>query len=320
MINVNLINHEDWRNCTEDSLATIMAYIKKEYILLFKDAWYFNYIRPSEKQGIDKIGPYLNFDGRVIANFEALSRYHGVRYNYHAANENINMYLIIKSELQLNKPVAIDIDGFVCPWLTSFQKVHIDHGIVISEMDFINKTFVCVDSFYQKNKVILPFEYFDKGVLGLYLYELTNADKYIWYEILENILLNYEKYKSIDKLIDFKNDFEIYFDFSKEIAGYSSYEVSPFYNGIDRYRQTRKKVAKVLEYIGNDIGLPIVNRLSYEMLEVYSCWNILHKYLMKTYFSEKYSETKTKVLNYINNIINTEKIFHEKLRETLTIL
>ncbi|MEK4477158.1 hypothetical protein NSQ91_28450 [Paenibacillus sp. FSL R7-0048] len=319
LIPVSLIDHDDARNCTEESLATIASFLGKDHMLMYKDAWHFAYVTHDLGAGPYMFGPLLKHDEKIGHNLEYLAQYHGIRFHYLKKSTEPDISGFVMDELKDSRPVALDIDGFWCPWIAEYQTKHIDHGIVISGVDRSRCSFICTDSFYGKNGVTLPFNHLDNGLLGVYRYELTSSQIYRYEQIGADILANYEKYGSLESLEEFTADFGRYFDFATEIEGVPGYDVSLFYINFDRYRKNRNKMSKLLAFIAHRSQSEKIHGLSTDMHEIYRSWDIFHKYMLKLYLSGKFDGVKEKVIRYLNDILVKETQFYEKLKHANTL-
>ncbi len=59
-----------------------------------------------------------------------------------------DMHLIISKEL-MSCPVGLTADPYDCHWSPLFKKVHFSHLLLIADIDYVNKCYVCVDIYYQ---------------------------------------------------------------------------------------------------------------------------------------------------------------------------
>jgi hypothetical protein len=309
------IDHDEGRNCTEEALVTVASYLGKEYMLMFKDAWYFAYHSPYPTTGPFPIGQALGLDSARESSLHNLAKYHGLCFCYTGRDAGPDLQDAILQELKCCKPVSIDIDGYWCPWTPDYQARHIDHGIVVSGIDAAERCYICTDSFYGVNRADLPFDHFERGVLGIYTYETSSAEEYPYVRICRDMLDNYRKYESDSCLTQFAADFATYFDFQEEIAREVNYVASPFYLHFDRYRKGRKLASGLLHFTSAKCRSASQQRLAVEMHEIFKCWDLFHKYLLKCYLANRFDGAKAKLMRFLEELIEKETRFCDKLKE-----
>lgn len=60
--------------------------------------------------------------------------------------------IIVKHLKEKHARIVMGIDAFYCPWVHSFLRFHVDHFFMIKSVDLVNKKFICIDWFVDKNK------------------------------------------------------------------------------------------------------------------------------------------------------------------------
>lgn len=313
---VQLIQHDEGFNCTEEAIRTLGNWLGREVMLMYSTCWCFEYYPDLvNTQKTVKLAPSIHFDVGKSADYNLLRQYHGIDIKLNSDNPEIMVKRIIK-ELNINRPVILDIDGFWCPWLHTYQKGHVDHGVLLTEWSVETQTFTCVDSFYGQNNVSLTFDQMILGAINCYTYTIKPKSKSLPVEDwIRRMTTSFETSLALNALKCFRQDIEERFDFAYEARGEPVYEKSTFYIRIDRYRRSRKKLATVLEYLSENGGGILLAALVTEAINLFKSWDTMHKLFLKVFLSKRYSTPKDLFLEEITKIINLEELLYNSLVE-----
>ncbi|EFM11969.1 hypothetical protein PaecuDRAFT_1577 [Paenibacillus curdlanolyticus YK9] len=317
MITVPSIPHDEAFNCTEEALRTLAAWLERNVMLMYASCWRFEYTASSAAPHLPKIGDRLQFDLPSSANYQLLRDHHGIDVLiYSEAPEQLAGRIV--SQLKLGKPVALDIDGYWCPWITAYRKGHIDHGVCITGWSEEDASFIGVDSYYGQSEITLPHDHLLQGALNCYTYELqqpsTSFTAKAW---LSRIAGEFHASGTLDALRRFGEELAHSFNFARESEGEPVYEQSRFYLQFDRYRRSRRKLAKVLAYLAHEVEgeVPALIRPALEAEQLFKHWNAMHKLFLKLFLSGRFDSPRTMLISEWNEIVRQEEEIYHMLAE-----
>ncbi|MDR3046760.1 MAG: hypothetical protein LBU51_03975 [Bacteroidales bacterium] len=69
---------------------------------------------------------------------------YGIALVFHDINESVDLFEIIRILLN-DSPVGITIDPYYCYWSPFYQKAHYSHMILIADIDYCDKKYICFD-------------------------------------------------------------------------------------------------------------------------------------------------------------------------------
>ena len=313
-MNIQIINHSDGFSCQDEALIILLTWLRKEYILIYGKSWFFYY----DCHGIDKVlSNKMAHDVRQSIDLNLMKKYYGVSMAEIKKECDKDFVSNIKFQLNLGHPVMILLKDTDCTWINkkSNPEAAVEHSIIINDYNKTEDSFICTDSFYSKNNIVLPNLNLEKSLIAYYTYDLVEYDKnYKWDSILTNLIMNYIKINSIYNLRMFYEELR-YYNIQTEIEEKGSYEQTQFYLWFDRYRMNRKKLELILsEAQRNCIDLEIKDTIEYSKSN-YIIWCNIHRLFLKMAFMSGSSTDKIKnnIFEYLKQIITME----EKILESM---
>lgn len=309
-------------NCLEDIIISLARWKKREYILMFANAWNFGYCSPHEGKTLAERLSTSRQGMKYISKQYLLQKYLGIKMVEHDVQNPHEALNIIKDVLGKGLPVAIYINAFWCNWNTAFLKYDIVHFCLATDIN--ENEIICMDPYFNLKRVSLPIENYIKGfgrIIEFHFMKQNNDEN--WHEIISDCVE-----KTISG-IDGKSDFNNMRLFSQEIietdnlknefSRYDSIEGSTLLLCINSIGLCRKNNARVFYYLEDKYKVNQLGIYAKKLDKAYSQWmslkNLFIKYKMLNY-SPKFL---SKIYQQINNVADYEESLAREIMEYLMI-
>lgn len=309
---INITPIKDRRNnCAEDILASIAAWLGRDYQLMFSSSLNFNY-----KNNLATIG-----EGIVIEQsqkYELLEEYHGINVNI-VRGESKKIINIIISELNRNKPVGVAIDSFFCPWDNNYKIEHnLHHCLIVG----YNKDFIVTDPFYKKQNVILPIENFNNGCnfyCATYSIkkEINKKDEEYYNDVLKKCLDIYLRNDPFAKMRELANDILTRLDFRTELGVENNIWESHIVQNLGKLATSRNEFDAFLNYVFDKSNFNNYKDLCEKFSNLGLNWGSVQGKVAKM-FIKKDIEYATSISNSILEVSNREEEAINRLYEFFT--
>lgn len=230
VFNMEIVKSEEMA-CNESTFATVVAWKKRRYEIMYAKAWSFNYL----DEGVNFFEEENNTSGRIGDRIfvdqtsmpELLAKYAGIMINEYEVDDPQVIFNIVKEELNRGMPVFSLFDQYYLPWVSEEEKTLLRQrgALLIIGIDEENSELYCLDVHGTKTKEKLPIKNFLKGCASERKQLITFQDmgcenlNFNWPEIfltaLENI--NMKKTQSaFDEMRALADDIEQLLDFNLE--------------------------------------------------------------------------------------------------------
>ena len=178
-------------HCYDCIFYSLLKYYNHDYKAYALKYFYTDYIVPAEGLGnVLTRGKYYNHHRYIFQNV----------YNISITSINIEDPLIIVETIcSLSKEyqVIIDIDPYYCYWTTFYNRSHINHAILILDIDYLNNEFICFDVYFNSVGYIkLSFETVKRHCKELYKCNFKTENELIIDSLLRTV------YNSTDSFED----------------------------------------------------------------------------------------------------------------------
>ncbi len=302
--------HSDFANCTEECMISVANYFKRNYILMYSQAWGFSFV-----EGIDQssdLGYSLDADRGVI--HELLRLYHGfqITINNEALAEQVKENII--SELDNNKPVGILMDTYYYSWDPN-RNQHGSHCFLITGVDTQKELFYCTDPFFQKKDAILDFKDFIDGYLGVHFtVNLVNEEiaDYSWKNIINNTInklsgRDRQGESIFENMLKYADYLEKNICLKNETSGEARIIDMPFYVKLQDISRGRKQYALFIEEIASRHNISGLFEIAKKLKHASTKWDVVRGIMVKAVLSSDESIVKEKLSPKIREIANIEK-------------
>lgn len=310
-INIKPINYS-FSNCFEAILANIAVWDKRNYELMYINEWNFKF--NLLKEGVaNRLGNSLNSFCDIR---NTLYFYHGIKFTQYECLDFANLIDIINQQL-LSKPITVRMDTFYCPWDKSYRKHHnVNHIFFINGIDNDRRTIFCTDPFYLIQDEKISFEDFAKGYnnqYGIFEFEDDNSKSMDGGRLIENILISLINNKTFEKIRFFAKELKKIKSLSNELEGFQEAWQAPLYYNIAGIANSRKRIPVLIVFIANNYNCKELISCSDELYSISLKWNSLKDLILKMFILDNISETKSRIVNNLEDIANREEEIAKKL-------
>lgn len=272
--------HDGAFHCEQDLAVTIAAWQGIHYELMFIESWGFKYFPATGLE--DRYSDRLSAD--MGDEWQNLYLYHGLRVLRHSGKNAAEIMGIIKEELLAERPVAILMDTFWCPWDAGYQREGHDaeHFVLVTGFEEGEGYFSCVDTIYMKYREPLLLEFFFKGQRGICeTFSLTAPPvlEIQWKKIIGNAVKRMET--AFDEMRAFADDLAENFDIHRETAGYPNFIRAKFYRVLLEIARGRKQFSKSLLYFSRNFHLETLAIVAKDLERSGCIWESIRALFMK---------------------------------------
>ena len=328
---------ESYGNCLDDTLVSILEFLKKQYPLLFVEDIGFRF-------DLNKYETTKSLTDSLIIEHgnrkKIVNEYFGIEFKVRTFpnEEHRDFFEALNIEIKNNRPVLLGMAKFrnlkkVYEKITMFdnqRNYFSDHLIIVNGIDFLYKQISICDSFYKIKDLQLSFSDFlpveNASIITLRLknHNLENSEilknsihKYYSYNNNFNIFKNIKNMQNALKTYDpimLKNEFRVEDNVILQ---------APLITKIYEICQSKKKFSSIigLLFLGQDENkvIEIKNDIEYVSVQ----WNIILSMFTKMYYSryksgayknrilkklELIEEIEQNILNRITQLSNKRKI------------
>ena len=203
-------------------------------------------------------------------------------------------------------PIGIFIDLYHCPWLPFFNKAYFSHCLLIVDVDYKNKKFLCFDVYYDKVgyaevDMDIIFQHYE----SYFVFDFEKAEE-VKLEILLNRInrsLNNHDSDTDKKAMDIFNFYTLN---DRKILFPDNLETTEHLVNLMWIAEDKKHFSTALRYIEKRIGTVVFSPI-YELLaNSNNVFSILVSMLIKYAMTGKIKEEKLK--NIIDQILLTDNL------------
>ncbi|HEX9061626.1 MAG TPA: hypothetical protein VF941_15705 [Clostridia bacterium] len=274
-------------HCVESELATISSYYKRNHEMAFLDAWKFGLLRENEShEG--------TLGGRIYTGYVQdwwmwgnLEEYHGIKVLWHEDYENKDIIYIIKSELELMRPVSVMFDSFYLPWAPEHEK-YTNYATLMIIVGIDEKGVYCIDTHNLKRVEFLQLENFLKGrkQYTVFLPMRAEEKEINWREAFgkrAKRLLG-ENGGSFDEMRELARCVDDSLDFAVEIQGKPHPLKVDIIKNIETVGRGRFLFSNTLKYINELYNLNAFAALEESFKNISNVWHLIKYQLIRHYY------------------------------------
>lgn len=300
-------------DCFGDIIASVALWWGRGYKLGYIGSWGFSYEECKSNSRDFVLGKRIGPGSEdLLLNLE---RYHGIKIIRHETKTIEEIFPIAIKELERNRPLGIYLDSFWNPWDQFYQKAHNAHVCLIVGYDEKSMNFNCIDPYFQKEGLYLPFEHFRCGCGPCFTFSIVNDKEHThnWKEIIEGQVKRSQgesnSYNTYYAMKHFADDLSLLTDLKNETRGYDSYEKSPLLLNINRIYFNRMTFSHSLQYLASANKIEALLDASKMMGQYQAKWSVIYYGLIKACYLQNSAELLKRISTYIYEVADKEKEF-----------
>ncbi len=286
--------HTATYNCLEDVLECIATGFKREHIMIYKDAWDFNFFQKS--LGDNKIIGNRVESGEYNA-WNSLAQYHGVRSKCHFTSKRDKQMQVLITELEKKSPVVLWLDGYYVPWTNVFEKLHMKHFIVAVDIDQEKEIIHVVDPYWNKRVNELSFDFFHLSQAKCITFTLEDQPEILWKQVVSErvkAILDRE-YTAFDAMRDFARETRDNLVIADEIRGFETLKYNcPLLMQLAEVFYKRLNYSNILLFLGKHNEVDLLIAAAEKIKEAGERWREYREVLVHV-VEGKEDESKIKV-------------------------
>jgi len=290
-------------NCYDSIFYSLLKYYNFDY-----EAYNLKYIYTDYYDNTIRLIHRGNYSLNILKDF------FGIDLNFINRNQSNNIYDIICNSIN-NNPVGIIIDPYYCHWSPFYKSANYFHMLLIIDIDYYNKKYICFDTHYTELGYIkVDFDVIENNFINYFIIDFKKSSEIRSKLILDKIdnLIN-----NFDYNIDSKKSFILdYFTTSdRKILFQNDIKTSIMLINIMWIAEDKKNSQLLFRYIEKKINYFDFTTI-YELLSIseqkftllksilirYAITNVLKVDSLKSLIDEIY-DTDLHMVNQLENIL-----------------
>lgn len=312
---VKRIEKETSLFCLDDCIATLADYYQCSYEMMYLGGY-----RISIQQGAQDFA--ARYDIWLADRFDNLQKYHGLLIRKCDFNWKHRIIKKIRTELEEGRPVLLLLNPYWCPWDDGFQRYDAVPGhcfIIKGEYD---GGFLCVDPYFEKDDMELPFSLFRKGVQEVYCTEKLTAMEVSdaeYRDLLDDMFRKLSEAAYFDSLRSFIIDMEQNGNIFQSIRAEEDFWISPLIVFLLKVNQSIQNIATVTAYVAERCDSLSLEELGAKLWNTAVKWKQARKLVIKLYFIRRQDESlKARTIERLESIIDDMERSVSGLPEEIT--
>ena len=294
--------------CIECALKTGINYWKINNSLLYAGSFNFEY--QVEERGKNYFGNIISTNKQELGKY---LKYEGLCLRRITCDHYFEIANIISNEIKDERPVAIFIDSYYCPWNEAYHKYHFQHYCLVIGIDKENQQYLCRDTYITGDIVTLPFYELEQGFKECICFEMSEKSEIsgIKMDLFKDIVRYAEKTQNSHKMTDririfgrdiIENINTVY----EEVDYYDNPKFSNLLVELSFISWAREKFADMFEYLkNNDMNDKFYNTLIPLVRSDATYWASLRGLLFKQIILRK-SFNEEEFLGLVDRIAQSE--------------
>jgi hypothetical protein len=302
------IENVDAYNCLLAVVATLAKYYGRDYHMISGSDWKLKYDGSISNK---RIGEQIDIVSHIDVTCRAM-QFHGFFWEMEPFKE-----CYINTDTGCFKdytyPFLVSVDMYYLEWSKAYQNYHFLHYLIISDYNCENKTYTCIDPYFQyanysvpKQDLFLSMDRCGKITLSE-LPKKISAEDYIRV-IREDIMMvnrDNENYTNIKRLAnDVYTKMDIHYEFDEFKH---DLQTVPIMDRIRKVAVFRDAYACMLDYVYEIFNLEYLKKASELLKQSVTLWKIIKGKLLKTYITNSINRDREIFSRMINQIADIEK-------------
>lgn len=318
----NRIEKETGLTCLDDCIATLANYYQCHYEMMYADGF----------EVLSGSGEYYfasSYHIRLVNGPRNLTDYHGMTLQKKDFFTKRKMKREIQNEIKEGRPVLLLFDPFWCPWDWGFQQYSNEEGHCFLVRDVTDSGFICADPYFEKEAEKLPYEFFVKGIRGVYFVTCTgeravSSEEYK--ERLEELFIMCKKGNYFEGLRSLIDDIAYRDDIFNEVKSDELFWRSPLVGILLRINQSIQSISTLVRYVAKQLENKKLLAMGDQIWNLAITWKQARKLIIKLYFMKRQDERlKEKTVEKMRLVVQElesmpeqiQKIFKEQERGEL---
>lgn len=296
-------------NCFDSVIYSLLKYYDFEYEAYNIEYFYTDYYREPFNKNNTAHGI---FRGKTHANI--LKDIYDADLIFGDGNETDRIFETICNIL-IDRPVGITIDPYYCHWSPFYQKSHYGHMILIVDIDYCNKKYICFDVHFKSFGYIeVDFDVIHKNYEQYFIFDFNEVNGIKLESMINKIGFLLDNFD--DNLAIKKTEMINYFAMSDKKALFpDNLETSVPLINLMWIAEDKKHFSIALRYIENKIKKVVFSSI-YELLltsekNFVLLKSILIKYAMTGVLREN------NLITIINRIFDTDALIVEQMNSII---
>lgn len=307
---IKRIENETSLFCLDDCIATLAGYYQCDYEMM--------YIGGSKIEVQETMDEFAkNYNVRVLNRIENLKKYHGLNIKKYDSIFNCLLKKKVRGELEKKKPVLLLLNPFWCPWDDGFQKYDAVPGHAFIIQGIYDKGYICIDPYFEKEHLQLPFNYFYRGLQEIYLteyvpfIEISNLE---YKELLKEMFASMHNNGYFHNMKSLVDDIEQNNNIFKGIRSDEEFWISPLAVLLLKLNQSIQNMAAVTNYVAGKCQIKSIEDLGLKLWNLTIKWKQARKLIIKLYFIKREDEKlKNVIIDRMTSIVNELEVSTEEL-------
>ena len=305
MINMEIkrarrIEQETALFCLDDCIATLAGYYQCDYEMMYIGGFGI-FAKP------DIPGFASRYDLWLLNRFDNLRKYHGLAIEKCDFYWKHSIIKQIRTELEAGRPMLLLQNPYWCPWDDGYQRYDAVPGHCFLIQGECEGGFLCIDPYFEKDQLLLPFSLFKKGVQEVYRTEqiqeaILSPEKSR--ELLENMFKNIFTQGYLGMLNSFVMDMEQAGDLFESVRPEGDFWISPLAVLLLKVNQSIQNISTVTGYVAEICKSVPLKRLGERFWNLAIKWKQARKLVIKLYFMKRQDDKlKAKTIERLASII-----------------
>lgn len=283
--------HHDWRNCREDTIASVASWLQRNHELMYAESWGFSFdMRQWSRTG--KLSSGLSPEsGNMLP---LLAQHHGIGIRIAENLRFQDAADVVARELAESRPVIIELDTYNCPWDSGFHNYHYPHTNLIAGYDEGNRMYSLIDCFYQKQDIRLSSEHcFSSDSNRVAVFRCSTLPEPIadWRTIIQQaakrMTVQDQRGHSFHQMRSLAAILEQSPGLDEEFKHYEHIWMAPLLSVLSTISNGRRQFAAVLQYLNTRQQEQDFHETVNELHYAASQWSILLSMMTKSYYSPR---------------------------------
>lgn len=304
-------------NCFDDILETAGRWFGCDHMLVYAFSLKMSF---NAENTLNTVGQRLVVD--FMDYFHLLDKYHGFLLQIHNQLTAQEAMALIYEQWKKGNPVGVYFNSYYAPWdpfyLTTHSLIHIFLVVGINDQ---TGDLYCVDPFYEKKNLILPFDHFQQGFRSCLTFELAptkvTLDKVQLFQDLRQQLSEYAESKhTLNHMLALANALST-FDISAESQGNNSFGETSIFLRLGILISRRINFARMLTYLDSRYNAPALIPIADKINELAASWTLVRGLITKMNMMHKINASTQDILSKIIDKIKANAYAEDQLLKPL---
>jgi hypothetical protein len=295
-------------NCFIASVATLAKYYGRDYHMISGSDWKLRY---NSGVGSERIGERIDVVSQVDAACR-VKQFHGFIWEMELFEE-CHIDADAGGFKEFTFPFLVSVDLYFSRWSKFYQKYHFLHYLIISDYNSKNKTYTCIDPYFQYAQYNVSKEdlYPSMDKCGkLIFFEITeksSVEDYIK-AIREDIMMVDKDNENCTNIIQLANDICTKIDIHYEFDEFKNeLHAVPIMDRIRKVAMYREAYSCMLDYVYKLSDLKYLKDASGVIKQSVDLWKAIQGKLLKTYLTNSINSERETISQMIKQIADVEK-------------